>query len=208
MNCAAHADVESAYFCRACGKAMCQTCCHLIEGVAYCEACLAKNVGAASQEPFGVNPWVAFGLGFIPGVGAIVNGEYLKALAHVGIFAGTITLLANNVYPGMEPLLGIFLGIFCLYMPFEAYQTARKKRALASGGAAVSPMISPGFAEEFAQDWKLNAPVGGIVLIVLGLLFFFSNMGWFHMGRIWRLWPLVLIVLGVMGLLKRLGHRS
>lgn len=97
MKCASHAEVESAYFCRNCGKPMCTTCTHLIQGQAFCEACLARNVGGpAGPSPDLANPWVAFGLGWIPGVGAVVNGEYTKAAVHVAIFAGTIALLASG----------------------------------------------------------------------------------------------------------------
>ena len=210
MKCANHADVESAYFCRNCGKPMCTQCTHLIQGQAFCEVCLARNVGRpAGASPDLANPWVAFGLGWIPGVGAVVNGEYTKAAIHVAIFAGTIALLSSgNVPEAGEAFLGIFLGIFCLYMPFEAYQTARRKQVAALGNPASGQpsMAQPQFYQDFWSDWKLNAPIGGIILVVIGVLFLLDNMGIFYLGRIWRLWPALLIFFGLLMLRNRLSR--
>jgi len=210
MKCAIHAEVESAYFCRSCGKPMCMTCTHLIQGQAYCETCLARNAARPSGPPPDLaHPWVAFGLGWIPGVGAVVNGEYTKAAVHVAIFAGTIALLASGNLPtGGEAFLGIFLGIFCLYMPFEAYQTARRKQLVATTISAPGQpsMTQPQFYQDFWADWKLNAPIGGIILVVIGVLFLLDNMGIFYFGRIFRLWPLLLIIFGVLMLRSRLSR--
>ncbi len=210
MKCASHAEVESAYFCRNCGKPMCTTCTHLIQGQAFCEACLARNVGGpAGPSPDLANPWVAFGLGWIPGVGAVVNGEYTKAAVHVAIFAGTIALLASgNIPDAGQAFLGIFLGIFCLYMPFEAYQTARRKQVAGLGNSATGQpsMAQPQFYQDFWSDWKLNAPIGGIILVVIGVLFLLDNMGIFYFGRIWRLWPALLIFFGLLMLRNRLSR--
>lgn len=211
MKCAVHAETEAAYYCRNCGKPMCSTCTHLIQGQAFCEACLARNVAASTAGPLdSPNPWLAFGLGWIPGVGAVVNGEYVKAAVHVAIFAGTITLLANNTMPGAEPFFGIFLGIFCLYMPFEAYQTARRKQLAAAGAAnAAQPgMTQPQFYQEFWCDWKLNAPIGAIILVIIGVLLLLDNMGIWNFGRIFRFWPVLLIIIGVVMLRGRLARKN
>ncbi len=50
---------------------------------------ISSAPGAAGNVPpsWGTNPWVAFALGWIPGVGAMYNGQFAKALAHVVIFA-------------------------------------------------------------------------------------------------------------------------
>ena len=51
---------------------------------------------------------------------------------------------------------------------------------------------------------------GPIILIVLGLLFLLSNLGWVpHIGRLlitW--WPLILIIVGVAMLIERGPDRS
>ncbi len=36
----------------------------------------------------------------------------------------------------------------------------------------------------------------GLILIVIGLLFFLNNFGYIN-GDIWRFWPLILIIWGI-----------
>ncbi len=210
MKCAVHTEVDSAYFCRNCGKPMCALCTHLIQSQAYCETCLAQTLGQPGQGgPRDIsNPWLAFGLGWIPGVGAVVNGEYTKAAVHVAIFAGTIALLASERLPiPAQAFLGVFLGIFCIYMPFEAYQTARRKQLAAAGSGTAQPgMTQPQFYQDFWSDWKLNAPIGAIILIIIGVLFLLDNMGIFYFDRFFRLWPVLLVIIGLLMLRKRLSR--
>ncbi|HEV2215084.1 MAG TPA: DUF5668 domain-containing protein, partial [Terracidiphilus sp.] len=61
-------------------------------------------------------------LGLIPGVGAMYNGQFFKALIHVVIFAVLVSLTENY------PLFGIFIGAWVLYQAFEAYHTAVARR--------------------------------------------------------------------------------
>src|SRR5689334_5552614 len=100
MNCANHPDAPAAAYCRTCGKPLCSVCARDIRGVVYCEECLASHIsgtmpppGAAGVAP-GVepprgtpSPVLAAILGFIPGVGAMYNGEFAKGFVHVLIFA-------------------------------------------------------------------------------------------------------------------------
>ena len=116
MKCAVHPDVEASGYCRNCGKPMCSACVRPVKDVLYCEECLAGVMGlstspsptatevagspVASASPVGQaglpagpskgNPGVAFLLGLIPGLGAIYNGEYNKALIHIGVFLSLI----------------------------------------------------------------------------------------------------------------------
>ena len=69
------------------------------------------------------NPATAFVLGFIPGVGAMYNGQFAKGLAHIVIFAVFISL-ANHV----SDLFGLMIAGWIAYMVFDAYQTARARR--------------------------------------------------------------------------------
>ncbi len=61
-------------------------------------------------------------LGFIPGVGAMYNGEFAKGFVHVVIFA-TLIWMADNV----SGLFGLAIAAFVIYMPIEAYKTARAR---------------------------------------------------------------------------------
>jgi len=82
---------------------------------------------AAKGDP-NASPGLAFILGMIPGVGAVYNGQYAKALVHVVIVGAIISILANGAAHGFEPLFGILLPCFWFYMCFEAYHTAKKRR--------------------------------------------------------------------------------
>src|SRR5271170_2646963 len=111
MNCVNHAETQGVAFCIRCGRSLCTECTHSVRGSVYCEPCLADiikdnggkdNAGAAAPvKPAptrviaGTNPGVAFALGLIPGVGAIYNGDFLKAAIHVLIF-GVLTSTAGD----------------------------------------------------------------------------------------------------------------
>jgi hypothetical protein len=62
-------------------------------------------------------------LGFIPGVGAMYNGQFAKGLAHIAVFA-VFTSLADHV----NGMFGLFVAGWVFYMAFEAYQTAIARR--------------------------------------------------------------------------------
>ncbi len=69
------------------------------------------------------NPALAALLGFIPGVGAMYNGQFAKGIAHIAIFA-VFSSLSKHV----ADIFGLFVAGWVFYMVFEAYQTARARR--------------------------------------------------------------------------------
>jgi hypothetical protein len=219
----------------------------------YCEQCLASQVsstmppaqGASTVVP-GAPPPVSHGspglaalLGFIPGVGAFYNGEYAKGFIHVVIF-GTLIWASDHV----SGLFGIGIAAFYLYMPFEAYQTAKAKlmgvpapdpfglNNLSFGGGsqvtqpAAPPAAppAPGFTPDipppgqpvqpaqplqpdpYQQAEPQRVPPGALILIALGVIFLFSQFGWFHFDWFGRFWPLILIAIGISVLMKRTGR--
>src|SRR5271165_2127943 len=105
MKCAVHPEVDAAGYCRNCGKPMCPACVRPVRDVLYCEECLAQVMGIPAPQaadplgaqrapdaqgtlpaapavarPGSASPALAFLLGFVPGLGAIYNGEYNKAM--------------------------------------------------------------------------------------------------------------------------------
>lgn len=143
MNCATHPDREATGFCRTCGKPLCPECTRNVRGILYCEPCLAAMVGAAPTPAGGQvgvpNPGVAGALGIIPGLGAIYNGEYVKGLIHIAVFAGIIAILNAPTSDALQAFFGIGLACFIIYMPIEAYRTAKMKQAMAYGAAYAAP---------------------------------------------------------------------
>jgi hypothetical protein len=139
------------------------------------------------------SPVWAFVLGWIPGVGAIYNGQYLKGLVHAVIFGLLITLLNNS--SGAEPLFAIILAVFVFYMPFEAYHTAKKRQQ----GVAVdewSSLVAP-------NPYASRAPVGPVLLILLGMLFLLDTLRIVEFRDLARFWPVLLIVMGAFMLYNR-----
>jgi hypothetical protein len=195
MNCAVHTEVEASRYCRQCGKPLCMECTRDVSGMVYCEKCLAELVTRPQPQPGAGSPAMAALLGLVPGLGAVYNGEYLKALVHVMIFGGTIAMLSSGQASPFEPLLGMFLAAFYIYMPIDAYRTAQAK---AQGR---KPEMLPG-------EFGTQQPIGAIALIAVGGIFLLSNLGLFSIGRILQFWPVVLIILGIMMLRRRMQRES
>jgi hypothetical protein len=133
MNCAVHTDTPAAAFCRTCGKALCEDCKRDVMGAIYCEPCIAARLqgnapGVGQGQPMAAvpvvvqgtpSPGIAMLLGFIPGVGAMYNGQFMKAFVHVGIFV-LLIIAADHFGP-----FGILIAFWIGYMAFEAYKTAQ-----------------------------------------------------------------------------------
>jgi TM2 domain-containing membrane protein YozV len=83
---------------------------------------------ASVQPPFyappqtAPSPGLAAVLGLIPGVGAMYNGQFLKGLVHVFIFA--VLVSAAHVFH----VFGLFVFAWICYQAFEAYHTAKARR--------------------------------------------------------------------------------
>ena len=200
MNCAYHADVQSVAFCVTCGRALCEACKRDVQGSIYCETCLAERMrGVSAGRPAippssvgGESPGAAFALGLIPGVGAIYNGEFFKAAVHIIIFGVLISIVDSA--RGLEPLFSLMITGFYIYMPFEAYYTAKKRRLETQGVQLETPIDR--LHEQFAgvENKELW---GGVALVVLGALFLMDNFRFFQLRQIFEFWPVALIAIGV-----------
>jgi hypothetical protein len=209
MKCTVHTDRDATGFCRNCGRPLCPECTREVRGALYCEDCLGKLVAsqpstvesgrAPSSHP--PQPGVALGLGFIPGRGAVYNGEYIKALIHVLIFGGLIAAQSSDVSGSAHAFLGVVLGCFYLYMPIEAYHTAKSRQDI-SGAVGSGSGGSVGPTTAFVE--RHQTPSGAIILIALGVLLLFANLGWLQWDWFSKAWPAALIALGAWMLLERL----
>ena len=219
MNCAVHADTEASGYCRNCGKAMCAACSHRVRDVLYCEDCLAQHVGlpaaatpsaAPGEEPnpggfapavtpgqrHNNAPVLAFLLGFIPGLGAIYNGEYNKAIIHVVIFGAIIFGIASDLGESLQGLLIFALCVFPFYMAIDAMRSAMAK-------ATGQPLTDP------FENWSGQRPLGPIILIGIGALFLLNNFGFFEFFRVRQIFvPLLLIGIGFFMLKNRVSGKN
>ena len=243
MNCAVHNQTQAVAYCRTCGKALCEECKRDVMGAIYCEPCIAARLqgSTAGAMPSAVppppvagaastpSPTIAGLLGFVPGVGAMYNGQFVKAFAHVLIFV--MLIIATNSVSG---IFGVLIAFFVVYMAFEAYKTAEAKRhglpapdplgldkmfglqetnihstgvpPVVNTGAAYPPVPPPSsqtvtpLQVEPPPPPQDNAPIGAIVLIALGVLFLLDNLGFLRMRH---LWPLFFIGIGLWLAYKR-----
>ncbi len=221
MNCATHPDTPATAYCRTCGKPVCQACQRLFDNAVFC----SEHSPAAAPPPFsgpaggpspyanpysapspgpgmaapdaGASPGLAFLLGWIPGVGAIYNGQYVKGLIHVIVLGVLISIVSSDSAGGFEPVFGMLIGVWVFYMAFEAYHTARRRQM----GMAVDEFSS---IVPMHRD-RRSFPAGPIALIALGLLFLLNNLEILHFGQIIRYWPLGLIALGAFMLYERMS---
>jgi Domain of unknown function (DUF5668)/B-box zinc finger len=194
MKCAVHAEAEATGFCRNCGKALCPQCTREVRGALYCEQCLSGMLGgpeAAPSHPGDSRPAIAAVLGFIPGLGAVYNGEYIKALVHVVVFASLIAAMAADLASSFQAFVIVSFVAFCCYMPVDAYRVAKAR----SVGEAAPPDLIEGPGRK---------PIGAIVLIGLGVLLLLANFGLLEREWFAKAWPVGLIVLGVWVLMDKL----
>jgi TM2 domain-containing membrane protein YozV len=140
---------------------------------------------------------VAFLLGWIPGVGAIYNGQYLKGLVHAVIFGLLISLVNASDGTASQPFLVMTMIGFIFYMPFEAYHTAKKHQL----GLPVDEWSSL----TGSRGHNSRVPIGPIVLIAIGILFLLDTLHLIEFREIGRWWPVLLIVAGVYMLWGRMA---
>lgn len=217
MNCFNHIDTPAIAYCRVCGKALCAECKRTAQSTIFCDEHVPVAAGAA-PDPRGappnfapgpapvpppptstlsdVSPGLACLLGFIPGVGAIYNGQYAKGLVHAIIFGLLVSIQSSGASGDLAPLFGILIGVWVMYMALEAYHTARRRRA-------------GEFVDEFSSLLNLHGrgggfPVGAITLIALGVLLLLSTTDVIQLRYLLRYWPILLILIGAYMLYVRL----
>ena len=151
-----------------------------------------------SQFMNDVSPGLAFFLGWIPGVGAIYNGQYAKGLVHVVIFGSIISILSSGAAQGFVPLFGLMIPTFVFYMAFEAYHTAKKRRD--------GEMVDEFSGLVRSRGARARFPMAPVLLIGFGLLFLLDNLDLLKIGRLLRYWPALLIALGLYLLFERIAE--
>lgn len=200
MKCANHPLNDAVSYCGQCGRSLCIECKRDVSGTVYCESCLAARLrnplppwGGVAGGP---NPGVALALGFIPGVGAIYNSQFTKAILQVLIF-GCLIAMHGRLRGGLDVVFGLAAWAFYFYMVIDSYQTAKAK----SMGKPAPDLFGFG-------DLKVRAPVGAALLIGLGVLFLLDNLGVPIINQLGKFWPVLLIVCGFLLLKRRMGNGS
>ena len=161
-------------FCQNCGKPLTAEERRVVAQAVFCEPCLAERLAAAPPPAAGgayryaasvpayappppigpaPSPILAALLGFIPGVGAMYNGQYAKGLVHLVGFAVLVSL------SGQSGFFGIFVPGWVFYQVIEAYQTAQARR---DGTPLPNPLGLNDLGERlgFGRSWPTAASPG------------------------------------------------
>ena len=128
----------------------------------------------------------------IPGVGAVYNREYVKAIVHFAIFAG-LTIISESV-----SIFGLAAFAFYVFTIIDAYRSAE---VIARRGTS-DPLIR-------SQDASgLNLLLWGGLLIGMGVLFLLDNLGAIRLRDAVQFWPILLIGLGIYLIISQYAARK
>ncbi len=183
MKCSYHPAVESQELCTACKKPLCPECSHKIKAKAYCQDCLVEGAEwAATIKGLKLpsdSPRRAALCAIIPGLGAVYNSEYMKAITYFAVWAA-LALLGSRV----SGIFGFASVVFILFTMFDAYRTAE---ALVRSRIKAVPIPETSQRDKTIIGW-------GVFLMVLGMFFLLENVIPFDYFN--KLWPLVFVLLG------------
>jgi hypothetical protein len=184
---------ETRGFCRNCGTPLTAETLRDVSGTLYCEPCLARLVSQPAQPQVvaGTNkPVLAAMMGFVPGLGAVYNSEYAKALIHFLIFVVLVTTADQGDW---QPLTGLMIAGLFVYMPVDAYRTAKAKML---GQPSPNPL----------SNLDSRIPIGPILLIGLGVLLLLAKFGILDFDRLRGfLLPILMIGGGAYWMMRRRG---
>ncbi len=184
MNCSNHPLAESQGICSSCSKPLCSVCIYKVKGKPFCQDCIVQGAEWApfiKGKRFSMNSpkWAAL-WALIPGIGAVYNCEYLKAITFFSIFAWLI-VMADSV----GGIFSFAAGVFLLFTMFDAYRTA---------GDKTRQRLELGINSEIPETEDKNIIVWGVLLIVLGFLLLLVKIVPEYFISL--LWPLVFVLLG------------
>jgi TM2 domain-containing membrane protein YozV len=127
------ATARPAGFCQDCGRPLTPETLRTVGTGVFCDPCLHARV--AATPPAGTyipveptiagmsHPAFAALLGFIPGVGAFYNSQFIKGFLHLIVFAVLVSMSDH-----VSSVFGIFVFAWIIYQVFDAYHTARARR--------------------------------------------------------------------------------
>ncbi|MBI1355650.1 MAG: hypothetical protein GC160_15030 [Acidobacteria bacterium] len=220
MQCPTCPEGTVVAFCRNCGKGVCPTCRRDAGGVVHCAECAEQIVEASVQTdevagaaaasvpppprpaaatrpsraarmaaPDAPHPLLAGVLGVVPGLGAVYNGQYVKGLVHVVMF-GLLLTIASEEFRGLEGFFIPVIALFVLYMPIEAYRTAK---ALRRGEPVdeMSGLLATLFRPSDAS------PAAGVALIALGVFLLLISLDVVDLRDLLPGWPVLVVGYGV-----------
>jgi len=142
-----------------------------------------KNQEAIKVQKEKSSSLAAF-LAIFPGMGAIYNGNIVKGITYMIVFAVLIVLTDNASDPDAV-VFGLLIAGFYIFQIIDSYNEAGKinQNVLAE--------------ENPASDKEDLSLFSAITVLVIGIVFQLANFDLITYRQVTRLWPLVLIVFGI-----------
>ena len=170
--------------CSVCSRSLKAAEAHSIKGRVYCSDCLINGAEIAqianSAQLRNFRPGRAALFALIPGVGAVYNQQYIKAVQHFAIFAALINLA------GREGILTLGVVAFYIFTIIDAYRSAqtivRKRLYQADSGES---------------EAQVSLPLWGGGLILVGVFLFLDNLDVLRLRSVVDfVWPMVFVAVG------------
>ena len=190
MKCSYHNTIDAREACTVCKRPLCSNseCTHTIKGKPYCQDCLVEGAEwAATVKGLKLPsdaPKRAAVCAVIPGLGAVYNGEYTKAITYFAVFAA-LSVMGTRV----SGVFGFGAFVFVLFTMFDGYRSAE---------AIARKRVQSGFDPETPAGQDKTIVGWGVLLIALGVIFLLHNIFFYYFS--WRFlnqfWPVVFILLG------------
>ena len=115
----------------------------------------------------------------IPGLGAVYNRQYMKAVLHFAIFAGLIELSDE---------VEVFVLATIAFYVFQMMDAYRSATAIAE--------TQPADASSAAES-ELNLPLWGGALVLMGVVLLLDTLGAIRLSSLATYWPILFILLGL-----------
>jgi hypothetical protein len=130
------------------------------------------------------NPSLAAFLAIFPGMGAIYNGNFLKGITYILIFA-VLIVLTGSAHDPDAVVFGLMIAGFYIFQIIDSYNEACRlnRGSISADGQAVGK-----------EDLSLFS---AIAVLVMGIIFQLANFDLITYRQITRLWPLALIAFGI-----------
>lgn len=137
------------------------------------------------------SPVLAGIFSILPGTGAIYNGNYLKGVLFIIIFAGLVSVQGR----GGQPFVALLLAGFYFFQIIDAVNEANRISPVPHSGNDSAARASLKAQVDFTRP--SGSISWGIILILLGGLFLLANFEVISYDSLIRYWPLFLVGLGL-----------
>ena len=116
-------------------------------------------------------------------MGAIYNGNFLKGITYMLIFA-VLIVLTNNAHDPDSVVFGLMIAGFYIFQIIDSYNEAGK----------LNKIFAPKTKPPGKEDLSLFS---AIVVLIIGIIFQLANFDLLTYRQVTRLWPLALIAFGI-----------